>query len=254
MDADLRFQRARRKISLGSASDISCDARDAAARERANVASGADRKSLCCFVRPNRRPEREQALSLMKLQRKRASSTLRSMFEVWLADGVQRADDNAELRELLRRTSCLDSENRPVRTVTDTDLRDRTAKGSAKPQRGRTAERMLSELRQLYRWSIKRQPWKSMLIDGNPAELVETKQDRSVGYEPTNSRQGSRPQELQELKGHLRSTKRNTKKRLTAAPPLAVATRSATRSLDLPRHRMSNWRALKGAVGTREHQ
>ena len=70
-----------------------------------------------------------------------------------------------------------------LRVVGDTDLRDALRKVGRSRKRGRTAERMLSEIRQMYRWSIKRPPWKALLSDGNPAELVEAKQVVFAGYE-----------------------------------------------------------------------
>ena len=37
----------------------------------------------------------------------------------------------------------------------------------------RTAEDPLAAIRQMFRWACKRQPWHSLLVDGNPADLVE---------------------------------------------------------------------------------
>lgn len=56
--------------------------------------------------------------------------------------------------------------------VPTSELREALRQVGRSRKRGRTAERMLSELGQMYRWAIKRQPWTALLGDGNPAELV----------------------------------------------------------------------------------
>ena len=43
---------------------------------------------------------------------------------------------------------------------------------------------MLTEMRQMFRWAIKRQPWRPLLVDGNPADLVELRQVVPLGYAP----------------------------------------------------------------------
>jgi len=41
---------------------------------------------------------------------------------------------------------------------------------------------MLAAIRQMFRWAIKRQPWRSLLVDGNPADLVELRHVVPQGY------------------------------------------------------------------------
>ena len=41
---------------------------------------------------------------------------------------------------------------------------------------------MLAAIRQMFRWAIKRQPWRSLLADGNPADLVELRHVVPQGY------------------------------------------------------------------------
>jgi site-specific recombinase XerD len=110
------------------------------------------------------------------------------------------ADDNAELRRKFEKDILVRLGDRQVRTVTDTDLRDALCKVGRSRKRARAAERMLSELRQMHGWSIQRQPWKSLLGEGNPAELVETKQVVPAGYEPVVQDRILEPQETRELR------------------------------------------------------
>lgn len=108
----------------------------------------------------------------------------RALFDAWLADGVARADGNAELRRTFDKDVLPSIGETPLRAVTvDTLLGVLRAIGRQR-SRGRTAERMLSELRQMYRWAIKRNPWRALLTDGNPAELIETAQVVPADYTP----------------------------------------------------------------------
>lgn len=200
------FAGGRRKLSLGSAVDLSlASARDAAARERANVTSGTDPHIALKMREAEQEAERERQKADATRQLQEAA-TLRQMFETWATDGVQRADDNAELRRTFEKDILAPLGNRPVRTITDSDLRDALRNVGRSRKRGRTAERMLSELRQMFRWCIKRQPWKALLPEGNPAELVETKQVVPAGYEPVVRDRVLDPQEIRELRDILAST------------------------------------------------
>ena len=86
--------------------------------------------------------------------------TFREMFEAWLADGVSREDGNAELRRAFERDVLPAIGDKPVRLVDDSDLRAALRRVGRDRGAGRTAQRMLSELRQLYRWSLSRKPWR----------------------------------------------------------------------------------------------
>ena len=215
----------RRKLSFGNAADVSlASAREAAARERANVAAGADPQVASQARAMEQEAERER-LKAQAVRQQQEAATLRQMFETWMADGVQRADSNAELRRTFEKDILRPLGERPVRTVTDSDLRDALRKVGRSRKRGRTAERMLSELRQMFRWSIKRQPWKALLPDGNPAELIETKQVVPTGYEPVVRDRVLSPAEIRELRDLYTST--------TAAYEASVDRRTADRPLQI---------------------
>jgi len=178
------FHGKRSKLALGSATDVSLAvARDTAAQERARIAAGADPR-VALMEREAEQTAQREALIAAEILRKREAATLQDMFDAWITNGVQRADDNAELRRTFEKDILPKLGKQPVRGITDTELRDALRKVGRLRKRGRTAERMLIEVRQMYRWAIKRQPWKALLTDGNPAELVETKQVVPTGYEP----------------------------------------------------------------------
>lgn len=103
------------------------------------------------------------------------SLPVRALFEAWLADGVQRSDGNAELRRSFEKDVLPPIGEKPVRSVTDKHLLELLREVGRVRGRGRTAGMLLSSLRQMFRWAERRQPWRGLLAEGNPAELVEEK-------------------------------------------------------------------------------
>lgn len=135
--------------------------------------------------------------------------TFREMFEAWLADGVSREDGNAELRRAFERDVLPAVGDKPVRLVDDSDLRAALRRVGRDRGAGRTAQRMLSELRQLYRWSLSRKPWRTLVADGSPAELVEARQVVNDDYEDgirDRVLSDAEIRELHEIQVRLRST------------------------------------------------
>ena len=108
-----------------------------------------------------------------------------AMFNAWIADGVSRADGNAELRRTFEKDILPAIGNVEVRALTDAHLRDALRTVGRGRGCARTAERMLTELRQLFRWAEKRKPWRTLLIEGNPVALVDLKLVVPQGYAAT---------------------------------------------------------------------
>jgi integrase len=98
-----------------------------------------------------------------------------AMFDTWMTDGVARADGNAELRRTFEKDILPAIGHLEVREITDAHLRDALRAVGRSRGRARTAERMLSEMRQLFRWAERRKPWRALMIEGNPAALVDLK-------------------------------------------------------------------------------
>lgn len=146
--------------------------------------------------------------TIAEAERKKAEDApFRDMFEVWMRDGVKREDGNAELRRTFEKDVLPSIGDKPVRSITDTHLLEVLRQVGRVRGAGRTAERMASEVRQLYRWAIKRQPWRGQLRDGNPAELVDTVQVVPDGYESEPRERVLSPDELRELRSKLADMK-----------------------------------------------
>lgn len=146
------------------------------------------------------RAEADRAAADAKAAALAANAPFRTLFETWLADGVSRKDGNAELRRTFEKDVLPTIGDKPVRELSDTQLLDLLRNVGRKRGRARTAERMLTEMRQMFRWAIKRQPWRSLLVHGNPAELVELKQVVPPGYEPGIRERTLSPNEIRELR------------------------------------------------------
>lgn len=125
--------------------------------------------------------------------------TFTEMFNAWISNGVARADCNAELCRSFNKDILPAIGDHPVRSLAENELLQALRAVGRVRGKGRTAEVLLADLRQLFRWAEKRQPWRGLLVEGNPAELVELKQivDRDYNDEPR-SRTLS-PEELIEL-------------------------------------------------------
>ena len=131
------------------------------------------------------RAEAARKAAAIESKRVQAAATpLRDLFETWLAQGVSRKDGNAELRRKFERNLMPALGTKPVRELTDADLRAVLRHVGRTRKRAATAQHLLSAARQMFRWAIKRQPWRSLLTDGNPVDLVELKQVVPHGYQP----------------------------------------------------------------------
>lgn len=122
-----------------------------------------------------------------------------AMFAAWTTDGVSRADGNTELRRSFDKDVLPHIGSKPVRLVSEADLLALLRKVGRERGRGRTAEVLLANLRQLFRWAEKRQPWRVLLIEGNPAELVDLKQVVTANYSDAPRDRILTPVEIQEL-------------------------------------------------------
>ncbi|MDH4842223.1 DUF4102 domain-containing protein [Pseudomonas sp. BN505] len=100
------------------------------------------------------------------------NKTVSDLFEEWLRDGVSRQDGNAELRRSFSKDVLPAIGDKPLRTVTEKDLltvlRSVKARGL-----NRTVVIRSKDIGQMLRWAEKRKPWRTLMVDGNPADLVD---------------------------------------------------------------------------------
>jgi integrase len=131
--------------------------------------------------------EQVKATLAAEVRRRAEDASIRELYEVWLRDGVLRKDGNAALERSFEADVLPALGAKPVRAVTEHDVR---AVLRALVARGvnRTAVEVHRNIKQIFRWAEKRQPWRRLLLDGNPAELVEIAKIVDPEYDLSNIR------------------------------------------------------------------
>lgn len=178
----------RRKLSLGDTSDVSlAAARDRAAEERDHVVAGNDPR--VAHLAREAAQARELAQLRADAESKNAENlTLQAMLDTWLVDGVSRSDGNAALRASFNKYVVPRLGKKRVRETTEADIRDALRAVGRLKGKNRTAVLLLADIRQMFRWAEKRRPWRQLLVEGNPAELVDAKQVVQPDYDLANER------------------------------------------------------------------
>lgn len=112
---------------------------------------------------------------------------VQDLFNVWLQDGVRRNDGNAELRRSFNADVLPVIGKKLIRELTEHDirvvLRAMVARGV-----NRAAVIMRNNLTQMFTWAEKRQPWRRLLADGNPMDLIEIEKIVCPDYDLRNQR------------------------------------------------------------------
>ena len=166
------------------------DAREEAAKVRAMARAGIDIQ----VQEEERRAAIEQAKaeaaaaqSATEAISKASALTVQDMFDAWITDGVRRKDGNAMLKRMFA-TDVLPAIGAvAIKDVTEHHLR---AVLRAMVERGvnRSAVMQRNSLTQMFAWARKRQPWRKLLVDGDPMELIEIDKIVSPDYDLDNMR------------------------------------------------------------------
>lgn len=135
--------------------------------------------------------------------------TFNELFEAWLSDGVQRKDGNSGLRRSFNKDVLPFIAKKRVADITETDIRNLLKKII---HRGvnRTAVIRYENLVQLFRWAEKRQPWRKLLIEGIPTDLIDIRQIIPREYKNLKGRRTRilSEDEIRELRDILNNTTR----------------------------------------------
>jgi integrase len=133
--------------------------------------------------------EREQlkATIAAESQRRSEDATVEQMVRAWLDTGVLRKDGNAELCRLFEKDVLPRIGTMSVRSVTEQDLR-RVLEALVARGANRLCVTLSRDLRQFFRWAEQRPPWRRLLLDGNPANLVQVETIVSPDYDLSNVR------------------------------------------------------------------
>ncbi|PAU88774.1 integrase [Pseudomonas sp. WN033] len=127
--------------------------------------------------------------------------TVADMFSDWLRKGVARQDGNAELTRSFNKDVLSVIGQKAIRDLTDNDLLDVLGR-VRKRGVNRTVVILNNDIGQMLRWAEKRQPWRGLMIDGNPADLIDVETLLDPDYEEERDRILS-PAEIRELRDIL---------------------------------------------------
>ncbi len=121
-------------------------------------------------------------------QKRTEALTFNDLYMTWIKDGVNRSDGNKYITQSFGKHAIPVLGNIEVRHLTENHLRDmyRAIIATGKTP---TAVELSKDIGQMLRWAEKRKPWRALLIDGNPAELVDIKQLAPNDYTKERKRQ-----------------------------------------------------------------
>ncbi|NWA89924.1 tyrosine-type recombinase/integrase [Pseudomonas sp. D8002] len=153
---------------------------------RASVAKGIDPTT----ARKAAKIEVQSAVAATIAEAERLAAenkTVIDLFEEWMRDGVSRQDGNAELRRSFSKDVLPIIGEKPLRDITEKDLltvlRSIKARGL-----NRTLVIRSNDIGQMLRWAEKRKPWRTLMADGNPANLVDVKKLLDHNYQEQRDR------------------------------------------------------------------
>ena len=108
-------------------------------------------------------------------QKRSEARTFNDLYTTWIKDGVNRSDGNKYITQSFGKHAIPVLGNIEVRHLTENHLRD-VYRAIIAAGKTATAVELSKDIGQMLRWAEKRKPWRALLIDGNPAELVDIKQ------------------------------------------------------------------------------
>jgi hypothetical protein len=113
--------------------------------------------------------------------------TVQDLAKAWLLDGVARKDGNAELQRRFNKDLFPALGKTAVSSVSEHYIR---ALIRTVVNRGayRQAISFFADLTQMFGWARKRQPWRALLVEGDPTELVDI-----TPTDPSRLRGGKKP-------------------------------------------------------------
>lgn len=126
-----------------------------------------------------------RSASLLEASLRQDSLTVRDLFDTWIVDGVRRKDGNLALKRLFEADVLPSIGATPIKLLTEHEIRS-VLRTQVERGVNRTAVITRNSLTQMFTWGRKRQPWRRLLIDGDPMELIEIEKIVSPEYDLSN--------------------------------------------------------------------
>lgn len=156
-------------------------ARDDARRKvAAGINPGAEKKVV--------RHEQQEVMAakLAQIEARRVEDlTVQDLFDSWIVDGVRRKDGNAALKRLFGADVLPKLGAIAIKDVTEHDVR-MVLRALVDRGINRTAVIARNSLTQMFAWAQKRQPWRKLMVDGNPMDLIEIEKIVAPDYDMDN--------------------------------------------------------------------
>ena len=152
---------------------------------------------------------RVEAVIAERASQEAQNKTFLEMFTAWVTDGVRRKDGNAEIKRAFNKDVLPVIGAKPVKQITEHDLR---ALLRAMVHRGvnRMSVRVYHDLVQLFDWAEMRQPWRGLMSEGNPINLLEMEKIVAKDYDISDARDRVlSPDEIRQLRSVFLNQERN---------------------------------------------
>ena len=98
--------------------------------------------------------------------------TFNDLYDVWIKDGVSRSDGNKYIKQTFGKHAIPALGSIELSNLSEHHLRE-TYRKIISTGKVATSVELSKDIGQMLRWAEKRKPWRALLIDGNPSELVE---------------------------------------------------------------------------------
>lgn len=151
--------------------------------------------------------EATEAIVAREEKRKAENLTVKDMFDAWVADGVKRKDNNKYIIQTFNKYIIPAIGLVEIRKLDDQHL-SKIYKQIVSDGKYATAFELSKDVKQMMTWCEKRKPWRSLMIEGNPSELVEINKILPVGFTKVRERVLN-VEEIKRLKEALDNTATN---------------------------------------------
>lgn len=116
--------------------------------------------------------QKQKETLAIEAKRANESITIDAMFNQWVDVGVKRKNDNKSIKQSFSKHILPAIGNVKVKELTENHL-NKIYKALIKEGKNTMAFELSKDVNQMIRWAELRQPYRSLLINGNPASLVE---------------------------------------------------------------------------------
>lgn len=132
---------------------------------------------------------KDEKLAIIEAEKAEAAKnlTFQDLFNIWIKDGVSRLDGNKSIIRTFNKHLLPILANIPLRSLSDSNLLE-VFRAAAKQGKIRTTVVIYKDTLQMLRWAEKRQPYRALLVNGNPAELVDIEKLLPIDYQEERER------------------------------------------------------------------